>query len=506
MQELNEIKNYLLTNLGLNFNDNQEKELYRKLSNASVGFNFDSTEEFIDWILSQSLNTEQIEKLASFLTIGETYFFREKKALDYLEFEYLPRLIKTRNGNNNQLKIWSAGCASGEEPYSIAILLKRVIPDIKNWDITILATDVNSAFLEKARRGVYTKWSFRGIPESFKTKYFRKVDKNQYQINNVIKKMVTFSYLNLAIDSYPSTTNNTNAFDIILCRNVLIYFSEDGIKDVTSKFSDSLKKGGVLITSPVEVSPLISQKFNRLTYNGITIFKKGPKVESRKKQTVITKKQPKQLGNYKTDTIETSDLQKNNVTKTIISPSINLLPKKIKQDTIPQKTTTKVPSVAEVDYQEVLNLYKAGAFDDVEKLIEPIIIGNQKDKITYMLLLARIKANKGRLIESEKLCMKAINLDKINVEAHYLMAVVLSEQGKINEAKKSLNKTIFLNPDFALGHFMLGNLVLGNGTKSESKKHFDNAIISLNKLQVEELIAESDGLTGLLSIIKSMII
>ncbi len=507
MPKFTKIKNYLLANLGLNFNPNQEGELYKKLANASVGFNFDSTDKFIDWVLSESLNVRQIEKLASYLTIGETYFFRENKALDYLEFEYLPRLINKRKNTRKKLKIWSAGCASGEEPYSIAILLKRIVPNLKNWDITILATDINPVFLEKAQKGIYTKWSFRGTPESFKTKYFSKDEDNKYHINHSVKKMVTFSYLNLAVDSFPSTTNNTNAFDIILCRNVLIYFSEEGIKNVTSKFYKSLTKGGVFITSPVEVSPLISQKLNRLTYKGVTIFNKGITVESRKKQTTITKKQSDQLRSYKSDTPERSDLQKNKVTKTITSPTNNSPSKKTKQTTIPQKTATNESSVAEVDYNEILTLFKAGVFNKVEEIIEPIIIGNQKNNITYILLLARTKANIGKLVESEKLCMQAINLDKINEEAHYLMAAVLSEQGKMKEAKNSLNKTLFLNPDFALGHFMLGNLAMGNGTKSESKKHFNNAIISLNKLKAEELIAESDGLTAgrLLNIIKSMV-
>ncbi|MBI9068210.1 MAG: hypothetical protein JEZ09_13030 [Salinivirgaceae bacterium] len=501
MKKIKEIREYLLANLGLNFNDNQEKELYRKLSDASLKFNFDNTDSFIDWLLMHPLDNEQIEKLASFLTIGETYFFREKKALDYLEFEYLPRLIKTRNASNRHLKIWSAGCASGEEPYSIAILLKRIIPDLKDWDITILATDINSVFLEKARKGIYTKWSFRGMPESFKTKYFKQDENNNYHINQSVKNMVDFSYLNIASDSYPSATNKTDKVDIILCRNVLIYFSADGIKNVTSKLYESLVNDGVLLVSPVEVSPIISQKFNNFVYKGFTIYNKGPKNDIEEKQIQIPDKLiEKSRDNNKPLISDSKKLEKND---SVSLPVNKLVPGKPKQIVAPKKAQEKP-----VDYKKLLELYQAGKFDEVETLIESAITGINNNNITYILLLARIKANKGKLDESEKLCMQAVNLDKINEDAHYLMASVFSEQGKLKEAKDSINRVLFLKPEFALGHFMLGNMALSNGAKPESKKHFNNAVLCLNKFKPDEIIAESDGLTAgnLLQIIKTMVL
>ncbi len=274
-QNIGEIREFLLTKLGLAFAENREKELYQKLSKASKNFNFTDTDDFIDWLKNQPLNDKQIQLLASSLTVGETYFFREKKALDYLEFDYLPELIRQRKGKTQQLKIWSAGCATGEEPYSIAILLQRIIPDFKNWDITIHATDINPDFLNKGQKGVYSRWSFRKTPESFKTRYFKELDKNYFQINDSAKSLVTFFYLNLASDIYPSLQNNISNYDVILCRNVLIYFSSEGIKLVASKLYEALKNQGVLLVSPVETSSLLSSQFMPFLYKGYTLFKKG---------------------------------------------------------------------------------------------------------------------------------------------------------------------------------------------------------------------------------------
>lgn len=504
MPKLAEIRNYLLKNLGLHFNDNQEKELYAKLGNAASGFDFEDTDKFIQWLMTQSLEREQIEKLAVFLTIGETYFFREKKALDYLEFTYLPELINTRKGINQRLRIWSAGCASGEEPYSIAILLQRAIPDIEDWNITILATDINAAFMQKARKGIYTKWSFRNIPESFKTRHFDLVEKNKYQVIPSIKKMVTFSYLNLAEDSYPSLINDTNAFDIILCRNVLIYFSADGIRSVSSKLYNSLVNNGVLLVSPVESSNLISSKFYSFTHNGITVYTKDPEAAARQQdQTIVF---PSTLLSRKQKNGKHAAAAYKQLNKTETNGGITMPANKTEQAATPLKQTAQKKVTDIPPYYKLLELYKAGSFDEVEKLTDIVINSKIKDEKSYVLLFARAKANKGKLDESEKLCLRAIHLDKVDAEAHYLLATILSEQGKVKQAVNSLNNTLFLNPDFALGHFLLGNISMHNGMNTESIKHFSNALKCLNKLKQDEIIAEADGLTAgnLSEIIHSM--
>src|SRR5690606_35039610 len=113
-------------------------------------------------LLSAPVERRHLEALAAHVTIGETYFFREPRTLDAFETGLLLPLIEERRRTGRHLRIWSAGCATGEEPYSIAMLLSRLIPDLEAWQITILATDINSRFLAKAERGAYGKWSFRG--------------------------------------------------------------------------------------------------------------------------------------------------------------------------------------------------------------------------------------------------------------------------------------------------------------------------------------------------------
>ena len=209
------LNEFLTSKMGLHFPKNRWRELKRKISEAAKEHDFEDVEEYIHWLLSEPLTKGQIELLASHLTIGETYFYREPRSFKVLEQSILPELIHSRRKTEKRLRIWSAGCCTGEEPYSIAILLNKLIPDLKEWNITILATDINPDFLKKGKEGIYASWSFRNTPQWVKKGYFTIKDKDRLKINTHIKKIVTFSHLNLADDVYPSLLNNTNAMDII---------------------------------------------------------------------------------------------------------------------------------------------------------------------------------------------------------------------------------------------------------------------------------------------------
>ena len=243
---------FVAARMGLHFTKERLNDLARGLGSAAGEFGFDDEEACAKWLMSSSLTREQVEILASHLTVGETYFFREKKSFESLEWEILPQLIDGRRKGSRGLRIWSAGCATGEEPYSIAILLSKLLPDLNSWNITVLATDINPRFLSKASRGVYREWSFRDTPGWVQGKYFKKRG-GYFEILPDIKTMVTFAYQNLAEDAYPSLVGNTNAMDIILCRNVLMYFTPDMQRKVIQNLHRCLVDGGWLIVSLGEI-------------------------------------------------------------------------------------------------------------------------------------------------------------------------------------------------------------------------------------------------------------
>ena len=261
--------------LGLHFPPERWADLERGLRGAATDLRFDGVEDCARAVILGTLDRAGIDSLAIHLTVGETYFFRDPAVFDALSSSIFPALTEERRGRAKRLRIWSAGCCTGEEPYSIAIALRRAIPDLSEWQITILATDINPRFLHKAAAGIYGPWSFRGVPENTQAAYFRRTADGQFEVLPSIRKMVTFACLNLVEDVYPSLANNTNAMDLIFCRNVLMYFSREQMGKVAAKFHRALVEGGRLAVSATEASRELFGAFAPTEIPGVTFYKKG---------------------------------------------------------------------------------------------------------------------------------------------------------------------------------------------------------------------------------------
>ncbi|MFZ2411499.1 MAG: CheR family methyltransferase [Candidatus Methanoperedens sp.] len=473
---LSELSEFVATRMGLHFPEERWRDLENGVSSAAAEFGFKDAETCIKWLVSSQLMKQELEILASHLTIGETYFFREKKSFEVLEEHILPGFIRSRVGNEKCLRIWSAGCATGEEPYSIMILLSRMIPDIKDWNITILATDINPRFLKKAQKGLYSEWSFRDVPAWTKN-YFNKT-KHGFEIIPDIRKMVTFSYHNLAEDAYPSLLNNTSAMDIIFCRNVLMYFSEERAKQVVAALYLCLVDGGWLVVSPVETSHVLYSQYVAVNFPGAIYYKKVIARSQRIEEFIPEKiyRPPEE--------IRVAPLP----VEHIPIPEIQSPEEKIKTAIEEQKS-------AEPDeYKEALMLYQQGMYAQaVDKLID---LASQDHDTKAMVLLARAYANYGKSVPALEWCEKAIAIDRLNPGCHYLYAMILQERGQVEEAVKSLQRALYLDQDFVLAHFALGNLSKQRGKMKESDRYFENALALLGKFKNDEILPESEGITA----------
>lgn len=203
----------------------------------------DFTSYFQELIKSQEMFDEFLERM----TINVSEFYRNPKRWEVLENKILPRLLK----NNKRLKIWSAACSTGEEPYTLAMIISKMAP---NAGVTILATDLDRAILERAKAGIYTDRSMKDLPKEMLDKHFTN-DGMGFRVKDDIKKMVTFKQGNLLADQF-----DTN-FDLIVCRNVMIYFTEEAKHELYHKFSKALRPSGVLFVGSTE------QIFNPSEYN-----------------------------------------------------------------------------------------------------------------------------------------------------------------------------------------------------------------------------------------------
>ena len=480
---LAELSDFVGSRLGLHFPREGWNDLERGARAASRECAFrNDLERFIGRMLSSALTQNELERLASYLTVGETYFFREKSSLEVFEQKIVPDLIRTRHGFGGQLRIWSAGCATGEEPYSLAILLSRMIADLKEWKITILATDLNTRSLHKASEGIYTEWSFRDTPHWVRNTYFKANPGGRWAISPAIKKMVTFSYLNLVEDVYPSLLNCTNAMDVILCRNVLMYFTPEAIKKVIHQFHRSLAAESWLMVGPAETSQTLFSEFTSVNVAGVTLYRKGATPPQMVTASFSYPPDEVPLGIRAAE----SAIQESGSTK-----ASQLEVSVPRADNHGPPGTPKAPLL----YDQALELYQRGSYEDAVLIAVALITQNRNDA-RAMLLLARIYANQGNLTAAMIWCEKAIASDKMTACAHYLRATILQEQDLPEEAICSLRRAVYVDPHFTLGHFALGSLALRQGDLKESEKHFENVLLLLAGYGPEETVPESEGLSA----------
>jgi chemotaxis protein methyltransferase CheR len=441
--------------LGLHFSHDRLHDLERGIAAAAGQFGMPDADACARWLLSAPLSREQIAVLASCLTVGETYFFREPAAFDALEQHVLPALIQARRESERRLRIWSAGCCTGEEPYSIAILLDRLLPDWEHWNVTLVATDINPLFLRKAAEGVYGDWSFRETPGWIRERYFRRRRDGRSELHPDLRRRVTFSYLNLVDDVYPSLSNNTNAMDLIFCRNVLMYFSSDRAKRVAANLHRALVDGGWLIVSPTERSNVTFAAFTAVEFPGAVVYRKGaPAITPRAAVTVP-------------------------------EPAFGPVPK------IPHPAApfpAQEPTVPEPEAPE-----PAAAPEPVDP--------------AQCARAARTCANAGRLDEAAEWCERAIAADKLNPVLQYLLATIRQEQGRPDAATHALMRALYLDPGFVLAHFALGNLSLAQGRRRQAERHLGNALALARNHPPAEPLPESEGLTAgrLVEIIGSLL-
>jgi len=255
------IRDLINRKTGLFFDEKKTYFVTNRLSKRMEEISCDNVKDYIR-ILNQDM--EEFSFFVESLTINETYFFRDYPQLKMFAEETLPLICEEkRKKYNKTLRIWSAGCSTGEEPYTIAIILLEMIEDIYSWRVEILGTDIDRKVLKMCRKAIYTERSLKDVPFKYKEKYFIPYQ-DKYKLKDEVKKYVKFSHLNLSDGLRLEEIKN---IDFIFCRNVLIYFDQRSCKEVVSCFYNNLNKGGYIFLGASESISRISAAFKLVRFN-----------------------------------------------------------------------------------------------------------------------------------------------------------------------------------------------------------------------------------------------
>jgi len=483
--QLSLFSEFIAETMGLDFPASRRADLQRGIVAAAGELGFDDASACIEWLMSGSPTRNQLEIIASNLTVGETYFFREAASFDALADRILPALINERQDGERRLRIWSAACCTGEEPYSIAMTLHRTIPHLESWNVTVMATDINPRFLQKATAGVYGQWSFRGTAPWVKDRYFQPAAQaGQFEIRPEIKRMVRFATLNLVEDVYPSPINDTNAMDVIFCRNVLMYFTAPQAIKVIRKLYRAQTDGGWLFVSPSELPHGSSSLYRTVNYPSTVLYQK----DISKARADINRP-----SHFSPD----QPMEETFVSSVPLSPVIPSAPRHL--------ASAEVSAAIDV-YKDAATLHSEGRYAEAVETLKPALASAPGDP-ALLRLLAHSLANQGRLSEALDCCARWIAADKVNSFGHYLRAVILQEQGDMEEAIQSLRRAIYVDPDFVLAHFALGNIARSRGRLGEADKQIAITRQLLSTYAPQDVIPESEGVTAgqLSEMINSMV-
>lgn len=271
-EEFSQLRDFIYDQCGIYIADNRKYLVENRLANRLKELNLKTYGEYFYFLRYDAGRRQELAKLFEVVTTNETSFFRNPPQLKVFEEKVLGAVLEDlRSKRSKRLRIWSAGCSTGEEPYTLAIILHEVLrSEIGSWDIKITANDLSEGVLQAARRGIYTEYALRTTPPAMISKYFIKEGTN-YKVKPELKSLINFGQINL---SDRVQLKRVERSQIVFCRNVIIYFDDAMKKQVIGSFYDNLLPGGHLLIGHSESLHNITRAFKPEHHQGAIVYRK----------------------------------------------------------------------------------------------------------------------------------------------------------------------------------------------------------------------------------------
>ncbi len=513
---LDRLKAAIAERFGIYIRPQDDAPFSKKIHSRVQTLKLSTYESYCDLLTSATdMSQSEWRELIRQITIAETYFMRDKGHIYLLQNNILPELIKAQQ-ESKSLRIWSAGCSTGEEAYSIAILLQEIIPDIQNWRLQIIGSDLNPEVVQKARQAVYSEWSLRSLTDKQKSLYFTRQG-SSWRLNENLRKMVTFYSNNLVDDDFGRTSADFREFDLILCRNVFIYFEPQAIKKVLHRFQVALKNNCYLITGHME---LHGQKLQGLKVNvfpDAVVYQKDPtsvfSTNSYGSDTYTSPSfrdyadnkanppQPNYANTYTSaNPLSNAHLRSNSATTPPAPELTNFTWETYRHashnftDRITHSTQSHDLSEIKTDWDRLAAAESAisiAAYREALQYLEQI-----QERRFHLLkihqLSALIYANLGDLKSAYHHCEEVIKLDPNSPRIYYLMAHIADEMGKYDQVKQLLKKAIYLDLYFVAAYLALGDIYGRESDRDRALRMYRSTIDILKALPPNEIVPETD--------------
>ncbi|MBR9978013.1 MAG: hypothetical protein KFH87_07990 [Bacteroidetes bacterium] len=472
--------------LGLRYQPHQWSDLLRLLKPAARELGVTEMSDFLTSLVQGQQDNHFVSVLAKHLTIGESYFFREIIVFSLLRETLIPELLARKEARGDfRLRVWCAGCSTGEEAYSIAILLDSFLGQRPEWSYEILGTDINPIAVQRAREGVYRDWSFRDVPMELHSAYFGKTEEGRHAVVPMLKHHTEFRVLNLVAAPALFPTG----FDIIFCRNVLMYFTREKVKDVVQGFRRALREDGWLIPSLTETTLINNPGFEGVRFGDATVFRKQASMPEMLK---FHREAPKEDVGEETAASEQKSSLINVLSALFTTTEAPAPPSSAKEQS--SSAEEQWPSAEEMHgvNKDAVIADKPGSGDAATGNEVMPKSASTKERVAR----AKELADAGNLQEALQQISEAIAENKMDPHAHYTHGTILREYGETTAALQSFERALYLHQDFIPAHFSIATLhrQLGNGARA--RRHFSIALHLLGELTDSDGILEPGEITA----------
>jgi chemotaxis protein methyltransferase CheR len=420
----------------------------------------------------------ELSALAQELTVGETYFFRHNDQFRALAEVALPERMRARE-SCRALRLLSAGCASGEEAYSLAIVTQEAITE-PSWNVVIRAVDLNPNVLEKAARARYSAWALREAPAQLQRKWFRG-DSREVVVDESVRAAVQFDMRNLAGDD--AELWQPSSYDVIFCRNVLMYFAPEQMRAVIGRIAQALAPGGYLFLGHAETLRGISDQFHLChTHDAFYYRRKAP---------------------------DATPLHQPDFARSIVAPApsgatADLVLPTAWVDTIRQaseRVATLVAAARTENTPTHASAWRLAPVFDLlrqERLDEALayVCGGPSDSEAdpdVLLVKAALLAQGGRLAGAQETCRRLLSIDELNAGAHYVLALCGEHSGECGRAMEHDRLAAHLDPGFAMPRMHCGLLARRAGDRNTARRELAQALVLLKREDVSRLVLFGGG-------------
>jgi chemotaxis protein methyltransferase CheR len=395
----------------------------------------------------------ELRNLLNLVTVTETCFFRDASQFRLLREHIIPRLVSERR----RVRIWSAGCSSGEEAYSIAIMLDDMglfrPPHDTTFEIT--GTDLNSHALESARRGVYSPRAVRNVEGRLLDQYFVRAG-NEFSLRDDVRRRVTFEFGNLNQTPMPSTGPQ----DVVFCKNVAIYFRSEVARRLICGLRDTIAPGGYLLLGHAESLWQMSEGFTLVEHNRAFCYRKNGNDDSPSVESV-----ERYLGRGPKVVVHEPVVA--GFSRTVM-PANGATQRGVRLKPDPTRDE-------QADYGRCLAAFHAGDWDTAESSLLALV-ESCPTFVPAHLLLGGLYANRGRFSDAVDQAEAVLQLSELEARAHLLLGMIAARQQRSDDALLSLRRALYLDDSLALGHFWLGNIYRDRGDIVRACQEFENVV------------------------------